>query len=58
MDQTNGGIDMANCSLGLPRNYDAWRTMSDEDYYAMQERSFAPEDEPERDEPEPDYNFE
>lgn len=49
---------MANCSLGLPKNYDAWRTMSEDDYYEMQERSFAPEDEPERDEPEPDYNFE
>lgn len=40
--------------LGLPRNYDAWRTMSDEDYYEMKERSFAPkyvpEDEPDREE--------
>lgn len=35
-------------NLGLPSSYDAWRLMSDEDYYEMRERRFAPEDEPER----------
>ena len=31
----------------LNDRYDAWRTMSEDDYYEMKERSFAPEDEPE-----------
>lgn len=34
----------------LPANYDAWRTMSEDDYYEMLEKRFAPEDEPEKDE--------
>lgn len=37
-------------NLGLPSSYDAWRTMSEDDYYERMEREFAPEDEPDREE--------
>ena len=47
-------------SLGLPKNYDAWRTMSEDDYYEMMERRRASKAERDDapDAPEPDYNFE
>lgn len=34
-------------SLGLPKGYDAWRTMSEDDYYEAMERSWWRKDEPE-----------
>lgn len=46
--------------VGLPKNYDEWRTMSEDDYYEMQERMRTSKAERDDipDEPEPDYNFE
>lgn len=46
-------------NLGLPRGYDAWRTMSEDDYYEIMERRHASRAERDDmpDEPEPDYDF-